>query len=205
MKHEPTGVREGLVTVHTGYRDGSVLKGLNVMGRDKDGTLINRTVLVSRDSPAWFQKLCYQRANSGFKIRVKIKTLYKGDLAFAIPVAASLEEAMAEWEQMRPKNVNDPDVKQMTPDQVDYAQKAHEYWASVNSFKIVEHHYVQDRVRSTALDPSGEKMVITGGFIVSCMKDRIQSGTLDWETQVNQFVRARPMSTIPLKESVRYA
>jgi hypothetical protein len=196
MQNSHNAVREGFVSVGFGFRDQLVLKGLPVMGRSSKGELINRQVLISKKAPSWFQRLCFDRANTEFKVRVRIVATYEGHLAFAVPVANSVQEALQEWEKIRPQAI-DPKTALyavMTEETFIYATRAHEHLAQQYKLNILEHKRESERVYSTAIDEtSGRKYVVTGGFIVSKLKDKIESGDLNWDKQVTMFVRARPL------------
>lgn len=197
MKSSRIGVREGYVTVQR-YGDQLVLQGLPVMGRSEQGELINRKVLISRKAPGWFSRLCYDNANTGFKIKVRIAATYKGHLAYAVPVARDREEALVEWDMIKPQSeqVAVPGHTVMSDDAFDYAKKAHEAVAAKNNLIVLEHNLDGERVRTTAIDQaSGQKYVVSGGFIVSKLKNKIESGELDWQRQIELFVRARPLSS----------
>lgn len=198
MKNSRIGVREGYVTIQR-YGDQLVLQGLPVMGRSEQGELINRKVLISRKAAGWFQRLCYDNANTSFKIKVRIVATYKGHLAYAVPVVRSKEEALVEWDMIKPSSAESapaPGHTVMSDDAFDYAKKAHEAVAAKNNLIVLEHNLEGERVRTTVVDKaSGQKYVVSGGFIISKLKNKIESGELDWQKQVDLFVRTRPLNS----------
>ena len=184
------GVREGYVTVVTGPRGSLTLRGVPVMGRPKGKGVIERTVLISRDAPSWFHRLCFEKANTDFKIRIRITGTYGQYKAYASPLASSLEEALA-----------DPRNKKVLPvedafDHVAYecAVKAHEDVMRQNQLILVRHTIQGTTVRTIAVNSCGDKFSVSGGTIVSKLRNKIESGELSWERELKNYVRVRPVS-----------
>lgn len=184
------GVREGYAIVVAGPRGGLTFCGVPVMGQPKGKGVIERIVLISRDAPAWFHRLCFEKANTDFKIRIRISKMYGQYKAYAVPVAASLEEALA-----------DPRNKKVLPaeDVFDHAAyecavKAHEDVMRQNELILVRHTIQGNTVRTIATNNCGDKFSVSGGTIVSKLRNKIESGELSWERELKNYVRVRPVS-----------
>lgn len=89
--------------------------GLIVEGKSRAGFLRNRFIVPDKRCPDWFKTLCSNIANghTNMKVRVKVTRLFQDHLCFAIPAAASEDQAKGEWgrrliqESQRPKRLED--------------------------------------------------------------------------------------------------
>lgn len=191
MTYSRAGVREGYATVTFGDRGKLLLKGVPVMGRSKTKGLIEREVLISKEAPAWFSRLCYDCANTDFKIKIRITAVYGENKAYAVPVASSLSEALGD--SRNTVKIATPDTEVFDLVAYDYAVKAHEHVMGENELVLVRHTLQGVSVRTIAMKPhTGEKFIISGGTIVSKLKGKIDSGELSWEQQLRNYVRVRP-------------
>ncbi len=191
MTYSRAGVREGYATVTFGDRGKLLLKGVPVMGRSKTKGLIEREVLISKEAPAWFSRLCYDCANTDFKIKIRITAVYGENKAYAVPVASSLSEALSD--SRNTVKIATPDTEVFDLVAYECAVKAHEHVMCENELVLVRHTLQGVSVRTIAMKPhTGEKFIISGGTIVSKLKGKIDSGELSWEQQLRNYVRVRP-------------
>lgn len=91
---------KGHVKVIKGRQDFRFV-GLFVPSSNPDGTLTNRFLVADRRCPEWFTKLCSSIVNGDededMRLMVRVVSNYGPGLAYARPVAKSLEEARAAW------------------------------------------------------------------------------------------------------------
>jgi len=189
--------REGFVEIQKGYHDSLVLVGLNIPGRVINGIQTNRTVLISREAPAWFQVLCWRWNGTKMKLRVRVVALYKDSVAYAVPVAQTEEEALREWKTYSNTHPEEcGEISETTPEEViEYATRAHEQYALENNLTVLEHTLRGNSIVITiAQNSQGGKFAIKGGFIVGKLKKHIGTGAVTFEDQIKRFVQATPFA-----------